>query len=1058
MAKKKSSSPFDNITRDLRRATRTVQRTASKVEKARQQETRKATRVKPSPQAKQAANAIGNIAGQLGKTRPGSAGTRPASKPPLRKARRVGRTVVRKEQVDRNNRSRQARAQADQDQFRKALQATAPQARREIRAGYGSGTRKNPIEATIDDALHGGVTASKRGRDAPDRAGRQLARGMETARRDTVRVRLASEKIAADTAAAEAKKKKAGRIKLKGVDAQKVPFGAALASVGLFRPGIKIAEVGINAAKNAPGDASNILINAVPSTIQFASDAYHNPKGVPKALAQPYIDLAKNPQKFFEENPVSTALMVAPGYRVPANTVGRGLRLAGKQKIQGATAHLPGYATKEVRTRSKDPVINAVQAKRDKKDPTPEIKTSVGFVQRIKKGGSRYESRIDHDWHVARAETDRRVASARRDAGNKALKKEGATASNPDVGPRRRDLRRLDEDARARVVEAMNEKERQVRKGARKHRARVMGREHGATVADARVANARAAAGNKAMSRMGHDVADVRRGPQRKDLEPLDTASRNRVLRAMDAAEDAAVRMTGDRPVRLAVQKPRVKSDGTVEFPEATVFRSKENAQLVATAMNESGDFLPAIVLKGKKGEWRIVPESMRKRLEAHDAVGTTESTIAKIMRDSRHGFSSTVLPTSVRWLAGQVTEGTFRSLVAGAGPGDYIRFKRIVKEKNRRDPGSGDKWANSVLQGGQAAKTGLAREYGAERRSLAENYKGTSFEKPAAAVTRFGQWRVPRVTRKAWGAYTKTVFDQINNRVEQGFRKAMVGQAVKNDFMDRSIIGLSDKAVKQAADNLKGTETQYHLAQQLHRMYGKYNGFSKGQRETLLHWTPFAPWMVNSVRFLTDVLPRDHPTVTALMTAATQIEKDWIKANKMDPRQEDHRPYFLQGTFPLKGGRTLPVHKMTPFGAAPEILENAPRAALGQVLPQFMPAAQAILTGQTWKGAKIKGADGGDSSAWRDGAVAASYLLGSHVPLVGMADRLTGATARLEGHPLGTSTRYRIRSLWNPFEPYEGSASGRDEGARFKAKKKKEAPSQPKVYGQRKRKAKRYG
>lgn len=73
---------------------------------------------------------------------------------------------------------------------------------------------------------------------------------------------------------------------------------------------------------------------------------------VGKMLAQPYIDVVKDPIKELSERPVSTALTVTPLGRVPGLAAGRVARVTGKvpglakQTLERTPRHLPGTAMK----------------------------------------------------------------------------------------------------------------------------------------------------------------------------------------------------------------------------------------------------------------------------------------------------------------------------------------------------------------------------------------------------------------------------------------------------------------------------------------------------------------------------------------------------------------------------------------------------------------------------------------------------------------------------------------------------------------------------------------
>jgi hypothetical protein len=186
------------------------------------------------------------------------------------------------------------------------------------------------------------------------------------------------------------------------------------------------------------------------------------------------------------------------------------------------------------------------------------------------------------------------------------------------------------------------------------------------------------------------------------------------------------------------------------------------------------------------------------------------------------------------------------------------MRFHKVVKRLNAHTPGAGDVLRDRVT-GRHFDLTGPARDF-ANGKSLAEEFDDTSLAKPAAAMTRAGQ-APPKAVRVGWGHYTHAVLGAVNGAIEQTARKAMAGQAIKNSpLMEKHIVGLSDKALEDAAKGLRGTHNQVALGRAVDRMYGQYQKFSPEKRSLLLHWTPFLPWYLNTATFLTKVLPVDHP------------------------------------------------------------------------------------------------------------------------------------------------------------------------------------------------------
>jgi hypothetical protein len=176
------------------------------------------------------------------------------------------------------------------------------------------------------------------------------------------------------------------------------------------------------------------------------------------------------------------------------------------------------------------------------------------------------------------------------------------------------------------------------------------------------------------------------------------------------------------------------------------------------------------------------------------------------------------------------------------------MRFHKVVNALNKVKPGAGDELKMRVT-GGHFDLTGPARDF-ADGKSLADEFAGTSLERGANAATRSAT-RSPRRRSGTAGRSTRVPCSApINGTLEQTARRAMAGQAIKNSpLIESHIIGLTDKAIQEAAHGLKGTENQVALGRAVDRMYGKYQKFSPERRSLLLHWTPFLPWYLNARR-----------------------------------------------------------------------------------------------------------------------------------------------------------------------------------------------------------------
>jgi hypothetical protein len=344
--------------------------------------------------------------------------------------------------------------------------------------------------------------------------------------------------------------------------------------------------------------------------------------------------------------------------------------------------------------------------------------------------------------------------------------------------------------------------------------------------------------------------------------------------------------------------------------------------------------------------------------------------------------FRKTVLPTSTKWLGGQVGEAALRAAVHGAGPLSYLRGRAILKtiEREHGKPVA-DRVRARTTQGGQFSVTGPAAEFAGKPKTIAEQFsahEGTSVGNVAQKVTDIGAKPGARHARGAYRRYSEFVFNKVNAPIEEMAKTAMLGKAAKTGpLMERSVIGLGEKAVKEAADGLTNTSAQVELGRAIDRAYGRYSKFSPAARETIAHSTPFIPWFINMGHFLTQVLPRDHPLKTGLAASYSEATKEWRKQHRLS-LYGDHVPAFMLGSAPF-GKKFIPVGRFGPS------LPGEPISATGgQFLPQFG-GTMLNLAGADWKGQPIRGGQG------RLAANAALTLAETFTPLLSQVDRVSG-------------------------------------------------------------------
>jgi hypothetical protein len=249
------------------------------------------------------------------------------------------------------------------------------------------------------------------------------------------------------------------------------------------------------------------------------------------------------------------------------------------------------------------------------------------------------------------------------------------------------------------------------------------------------------------------------------------------------------------------------------------------------------------------------------------------------------------------------------------------------------------------------------------------------------------------KAVRQGWGHYTHVVLGAVNGAIEQTARKAMAGQAIKNSpLMEKHIVGLSDKALEDAAKGLRGTHNQVALGRAVDRMYGQYQKFSPEKRSLLLHWSPFLPWYLNTATFLTKVLPVDHPVQAALLANISAAEEEWRKSHDLSLLQANHVPDFLLGSAPNGKGGYQRIAHYTPFGVGSDLTGSA----ADLMLPQFVGPLK-NFGGVDWKWQRLThgGKHGKEFNLGEKFVRAVVTAAEEQIPGVSQAGKITGLTPR---------------------------------------------------------------
>lgn len=420
--------------------------------------------------------------------------------------------------------------------------------------------------------------------------------------------------------------------------------------------------------------------------------------------------------------------------------------------------------------------------------------------------------------------------------------------------------------------------------------------------------------------------------------------------------------------------------------------------------------------LQGKEGpgKWTIVPEVAADRVAEHLGKMGASGGI-RAFRHLTSAFRKAVLSTNPRWLYGNVGEGLLRlSVQHGLNPvavarsvhfirqlGEEVRNDKQVKalrDENRHAE------ADALEAAGHAAWEelqaygwggGVYQAAGTHNviHSRPEHFaEGTTLRKIANAL----EWTKGTplgLFPRAWDWWTRKVFVQVNGSLERGIQQAMAGKVIRDRvrgqrdaelFSPTHMGRLQATAVEQAARGLRGTSEQIALGRAVMRAYGQYHSWSPTQRTIIENYTPFLAWTLNSFRFLTQVLPADHPMLTAVLSALYVSSDEWRKKHGLSWfAGKGQLPDFLQGTIPVGGGGHVNPGRYTPFGFG----ANPGQTLYGNVLPQVMGPILA-LAGRDWKLDKLKDAHGQDAGIEGRLLEAIGAGSGSSLPLVGQTER----------------------------------------------------------------------
>lgn len=400
-----------------------------------------------------------------------------------------------------------------------------------------------------------------------------------------------------------------------------------------------------------------------------------------------------------------------------------------------------------------------------------------------------------------------------------------------------------------------------------------------------------------------------------------------------------------------------------------------------------------------EKGKYVLMPKIAADQLAQHDSY-LAQTPLSAVGQAVGGTFRRTVLPFSPKWLSNNYTEAALRGGLNGVGAMSYKEAKDVFGQLS---PAQHAEWNNLVKSVGHG---GMQRQLLQEGTTFADRLEHTKYENVGKAITKFGQHPGPKTIAKVFDKYTDVVFSQLNGRMENAVHMGMAGKVLRrHPLMSQKIVELTTKAMNnpEGAATVESRNNLIALGREVDRMFGKYGKYSPSIRRSVATWTPFIPWSLNAVHFITQHLPNDHPVVTALIADAHQASQEWRNKHGLGYFVDGALPPFLQGGIPGGNGSHWMIFTQgTPFSAAGDPTGTAARG--------FNPLGSTILnnlSGMDWKGDKFK-----NPNPIYNTEQAILSLLEATTPIGYASSKLTSG---------GDSTNQNLMKWLNPYHPVPG-------------------------------------
>jgi hypothetical protein len=391
-------------------------------------------------------------------------------------------------------------------------------------------------------------------------------------------------------------------------------------------------------------------------------------------------------------------------------------------------------------------------------------------------------------------------------------------------------------------------------------------------------------------------------------------------------------------------------------------------------------------------GPWTVIPKAFADRLIEH--AGVSRGAPAAV-RSLNNAFRKAILPWSPTWITGNLVEGGVRATVAGWRPGDAALEERVLANWAKLDADKAERFALSIGSGHFGSVPNWTV------RATANSIHGGQRAMHEVAEKILEAERLGKPVR--WGAdairgYTNFMMETVNGTLESGIKHGMVGTAMRQYLLPRDLGAKTAEAAEAIAQELhRNPAAAEEMVRLVQRMYGAYEHFSPDMRKILTVWTPFGAWVFNAVKFLTTVLPADHPGLVALMAANDSATRQYRRDNGLDAtlagdKNSGQVPPFLTGSIPtpawyarLTGtekGAPLRLARYTPLG----LLTDPTSSIASSFIPQLPLEA---LQGRDFTGRELRNKDGSPFDSSQQIAYFTQQFVLSTTPAFGLMVRV---------------------------------------------------------------------